>query len=127
PWPDIALIADAKPFVIALRSAEPTDLILPPLPPAFYVSEILYNGVAIKDSLLDPNPYAPTQQLKMTISSHAAVVSGHVSSSSNVALPQAQVILLPWPLRMKVGFPVYWNAQANASGEFSLGGLPPDN
>jgi hypothetical protein len=95
-----------------------------PMPFPFYVSDILYNGSAVRDGLLVLNQHAASHELRIKVSDKGAELSGKVSLKDE-PFPNGKVIVMPWPLRLKSSFPVYYIGAVNAEGTFAVGGLPP--
>jgi hypothetical protein len=112
-------------FKFTLPRGEPVEIKLePPPPPPYYISEILYNGVPLRDGMLELNPYSGAQELKIRIAADGARLGGTVRRNGEAA--DASVILVAWPVRLKNGFAVHYFADA-PYGDFSFPVVPPGN
>lgn len=119
-----APVQDDGSFSLTLYSSRPVQVTFLGLPDSYYISEILYDGHPLKDGILEPNPYAGSQSLKITVSDKAATVWGTVSERDK-KIPDATVIVVPWPLHGDEKFPLNFTCATGEDGRFSKTGLPP--
>jgi hypothetical protein len=122
------LIAEDGSFTLAARSQGTIDLQLTGLPALspYYLSEMLYNGSAVRDGFWELNPRAMTQTLDVKLSDKGATLRGKVLLKGD-PVPNASLIAVPWPVRWKGAFPVEFFCAGTEDGTFNLAGLPPDS
>ncbi len=111
-------------FVVILPSSRPVQLKLTGLEAPYYISDLLYSGSSAPDGVFTPQPYAAGQSLKIIVSDDSGGVQGTVSDGDAV-VPEATVVIVPWPLRRPSDFPVHFLTTTDQSGAFKLAGLPP--
>ena len=110
-------------FELMHQAGEPAEVRVSSLPAPYYVAEMLYNGAPLRDGILEANQYSIVRELKIRIAADGANLRGSVRRNTDLA-PNSSVILLPWPERLKNGFPVHFVASAS-NGQFTFDGLPP--
>ncbi len=82
---------------------------------------------AALDGMVTVNPLAMTQTLaRREFRQRALAVTGTVREKDEPA-PGAMVLLLPWPVRWRGSFPIFYQTSiAGEDGLFAIGQPPPD-
>lgn len=103
---------------------ETVQLQISGLPAPYYVSEIQYAGQPVHDGIVALNPLATAQTITVRVSAKSATIQGTVKANGD-PVASAKVILVPWPLRWKGSFPIFFDTSA-IDGSFTIAQLPPD-
>jgi hypothetical protein len=97
-----------------------------PLPPTYFIRELRYAGNAVPGNTLLIHAGAAEQDLIVVLSNRAATVTGTVRTSDGAAVPDAKVLLTPWPADVVSDYPFgVEEAAANSSGGYSFTHLRP--
>lgn len=117
-------VIDDNTFELVRPYPETLQFQISGLPTPYYVSEIQYAGQPVHDGIVTLNPLSAAQTLTVRVSAKSATVQGTVKANGD-PVASAKVILVPWPLRWKGPFPIYFDTSAT-DGSFTIAQLPPE-
>lgn len=110
-------------LVIHARASD-YELVVDQLGEAYCVEDLSYNGSKLSGMIFSPSFSALDHSLEVVISGNCAAVSGFVYSQD---MPEAgaRVVIAPWPLQLREGYPTYETSRTDKNGSFRKGGLRP--
>jgi len=117
-------VAEDNTFELIRPYPETLQLQVSGLPAPYYVSEIQYAGQPVHDGIVALNSMASAQMLTVRASAKSASVQGTVKEKGD-PVASAKVILVPWPLRWRGAFPIFFETSAT-EGNFAITQVPPD-
>ena len=117
-------MAEDNTFELIRPYPETLQLQVSGLPAPYYVSEIQYAGQPVHDGIVALNSMASAQMLTVRASAKSASVQGTVKEKGD-PVASAKVILVPWPLRWRGAFPIFFETSAT-EGNFAITQVPPD-
>lgn len=125
--PRRAAVSPDGSFQIAVDAGVPFMVSLYPMPSssAYYISDVLYNGSPLKDGMMTLDPGALAHSLTIRVSDKAATFVAKVLAKGE-PVARAEVLLVPWPLRQRRGFPVSYSCFTDEEGTCTISRLPPD-
>ncbi len=88
-----------------------------------FMRSIKYNGAEVNPAfLIDPD--APEHSLVVTLSDKGAEINGKVATNGS-SIEGAHVLLTPWPVATREGYPAYRESDVDSSGKFQFRNLAP--
>jgi len=94
------------------------------LEPPFYVKDVFYNGAIMPGGVLSVDSDAPNHNVEVIIADRPATLSGVVLERGK-SVPDSNVLISPWPLVSKDGYPQFVSCTSDSSGHFVKSGVVP--
>ena len=119
-----AKISPEGTFAFLLTPYRQCELQVKGLLPPNVVLEVRYNGTKLPGMTFAPQPFVPEHTLDIKIGKMAAALGVRVTRDDQ-PVEDAAVLVAPWPIVLKNGYPDYQISRTDADGGHQFVGLRP--